>query len=370
MMSFVRQTKANGALIQFTTDVSERLLVTHCKTPFLRTSRQSHTYVDQIVNILNREETIRLFDLYLALRMASDSASAELIHTEHEEMTTIDPTLEFLQRVLPEEESTFHGPRPFRNHFQDPNGLTSTDGEIALHVTIRPDLSTLSVAQMQVLYRLPDLSSVVSHYINEASPGHSACMWDTQGTVSTWNKFRIQLHSSFRGQHIEKSQLVQAYPPSEEHPFGYCDAVLLRRGGGDRYGMIYGHSIIHPLTSSSSEVAQVRAVFTPKNKSMLPPCLAAAPLCYVRFFRVLPLSAGRPSVRLYQVERMVTPMGPVSGIVPLTDIDRPLDLVPVFDTALPGVVTSKETCMEGYARYYLNTFADKETFHVLHHQSQ
>ena len=39
MNSFGRQTRANGPLIQYTADVSERLLIMHCKTTFQRTSR-------------------------------------------------------------------------------------------------------------------------------------------------------------------------------------------------------------------------------------------------------------------------------------------------------------------------------------------
>ena len=63
MQSFAWQTKANGALIQYTADVTERLLITYCKTTFQHTSRQSHTYADQVVDILNREETLWPFDL-------------------------------------------------------------------------------------------------------------------------------------------------------------------------------------------------------------------------------------------------------------------------------------------------------------------
>lgn len=59
-------------------------------------------------------------------------------------------------------------------------------------------------------------------------------------------------------------------------------------------------------------------------------------------------------------------IGPATGIVLLTDIIRPLDLIPVFNTALPGIAPSSKTCMERYMRYYLNTFADKETFRFLH----
>ena len=98
----------------------------------------------------------------------------------------------------------------------------------------------------------------------------------------------------------------------------------------------------------------------------LPEHLVSCPLCYVRFFH---LSVGRSSVGLYEVERVDPMMGRATGIVPLTDVVRAVDLVPVFDTAFPHVPSSSNTCMEGYARYYLNTFVDKETFHALHHCS-
>jgi len=76
---------------------------------------------------------------------------------------------------------------------------------------------------------------------------------------------------------------------------------------------------------------------------------------------------GRESIGLHQVERMDPSIGRPTGIIPLTHVVRLLDLVPVFDTAFSGVTPSSKTCMEGYARYYLNSFSDKETFHTLHH---
>lgn len=108
-------------------------------------------------------------------------------------------------------------------------------------------------------------------------------------------------------------------------------------------------------------------IFIPKAKNELPAFLTAAPLCYVRFFRVLP---GRPSIGLYQVEHVDPLMGLATGIIPLTEVFRALDLVPVFDTAFPDVAPGSKTCMEGYRRYYLNTFVDKDTFHDLQLQSQ
>ena len=60
---------------------------------------------------------------------------------------------------------------------------------VALHVTICPDRAMLSVAQMQALYRLLDLSRSLSNYIHAASNGIPTCEWDIHGNVSVWNKF-------------------------------------------------------------------------------------------------------------------------------------------------------------------------------------
>ena len=365
MMSFAQQTKANGPLIQYTADVPERLLITHCKTMFQHTSRNTRTYVDQVVEILNREETIQLFNLYAVLRQAESSALENLVHAKHNEVTVIDPTLQFIQHVVPEKESTFRGPHPFCNHFDNPKSFTSTPGNVALHVTVRPDHKALSMVAMQALYCLPDLSTLISCYVGDASRGNSI-RWDSQGSLIAWNKFQIQTHSSFRSCFVNKSQVVQAHPPSNEYPLGYCDAVLLRRPG-NVYGMFWATSTL--LTHNSLVVAQVHAIFKLKATS-LPEDITATPLCYVRLFHVLPLSAGRPSVGLHQVEHVDPLTGIATDIVPLTDVFHVLDLVPVFHTAFPNVEPNSKTCMEGYACYYLNTFADKETFHVLHLQSQ
>jgi len=96
---------------------------------------------------------------------------------------------------------------------------------------------------MQALYQLPDLPALLSYHIQ----GSLTHRWDSErGNVSTWNKFRIQLHSSFRARFVEKSQVVQVYSPSEEHLFGYCDTVLLRRpGNGHNFGM--GLNLFSPV---------------------------------------------------------------------------------------------------------------------------
>jgi hypothetical protein len=92
LQSFATFTKDIGALIQWTADVTERLLITHCKLPFDRTSRQSRTFTEQIVDILNREESMRRFQLYLFLRMHNTPLTNAIV-TEEQEITETNPAL-------------------------------------------------------------------------------------------------------------------------------------------------------------------------------------------------------------------------------------------------------------------------------------
>ena len=282
---------------------------------------------------------MQLFNLYLVLWMADSLVIETVICVEHEEATTIDPTLEFVQQVLSEKEAIFHGAHHIHNHLQNPNSMISSDGKIALHVTVQPDQSAISVTQMQALYRLPDLPFVMSCYIQEFSEGEGqdACGWDINGNVSTWNKFHIQLYSSFRGRYVDKSQVVQAYSPSEEHPLRHCNTVLLRHRDSDLYGMNHAHIVtFFSFIHVSLDVAQVQAVFKLKSKGILPAYLAATPLCYVRYFWILPLSVGRECIGLHQVERMDPLIAPPTGVILLTHV---VQLLISFLFSIPHFLT-------------------------------
>ncbi|KAL4081111.1 hypothetical protein J3A83DRAFT_4355961 [Scleroderma citrinum] len=74
MMSFWQQIKANGILMQYSTEVPEHLLIMHCKTTFQQTSCNTHTYADQ----------------------AEHSTIENVIDSENEEVTTMDPALKFI----------------------------------------------------------------------------------------------------------------------------------------------------------------------------------------------------------------------------------------------------------------------------------
>ena len=75
--------------------------------------------------------------------MCSNNISLQnIINTEDEDVTANNPALDWVSRVLPEEQQQIQGPRPCHNYFG--GGLLSNNAETAestLHaVQIRPTL--------------------------------------------------------------------------------------------------------------------------------------------------------------------------------------------------------------------------------------
>ena len=240
----------NGTLMQYTADVTEHLHITHCKIPFEQTNWNLNTFIDQIVRLLNCEENIQHFNLYHIL-CSSDVPLEMAIAAENEAVVGIDPTLSFLSCIAPKNKILFSGPCPFRNHFSNPCGFISADGAVAFHVMVQPDFSGWTVAMMEHTYNLLNLVNYISNYIFSVSGDGAMPLWDPlRGRVSMWNKFHIQQHSSFRSRFIMKSQVVQAYPRSSEHPWGVHDTVIVYRGPGT-FSM-YSSSWIGPSNCSEN----------------------------------------------------------------------------------------------------------------------
>lgn len=229
LTSFSRAILNLGSLIPFTSDVTERMLITQCKNPFERTNHQRATFTQQIVRLLDRRETARLFDLY-ALLCSNNLSLTNLIINESNEMIDMDPTLDWITRVAPEEASRFQGPRPVRNHFL--KGLLSDDSSVAFHLTLSSDLTDMTPLSLAQLYQLSDFPQKLRSII-EGSVDDGLAFHFHSRSLNVWNKFRIQLYSKLRSCLVMPSQQVQAYPPSVTHPHGNCDVVLLHMQTGE-----------------------------------------------------------------------------------------------------------------------------------------
>jgi len=136
LQSFRGMVERLGSLMQFSADVTERLLITHCKDLFNRTSRQSKDFALQCVRILNQQESMEISDVFMLLH-SRGVLLVNVVHTEDEDIATTNPALSWVSQVLPDEAKSVHGPRPVRNHFL--KGILSEDTLTAFQLNVMPD---------------------------------------------------------------------------------------------------------------------------------------------------------------------------------------------------------------------------------------
>ncbi|KAG2738582.1 hypothetical protein P692DRAFT_201842767 [Suillus brevipes Sb2] len=291
-----------GNLMQFSADVTERLLITHCKDLFPRTSRQIKDFTEQCVQILNRQESMEIFGLY-ALLTSRGAPLVNAIHAEDEDVTTTNPALSWVSRVLPDEVRSIHGPRP---------GILSGDALTAFQLNVTPDYKSLTPSDIRTKYALLDFNHALANFIRRSTlSGGEHSSWDPEhGRFRVWNKFRVQLHSAFQPRVIMPSRVVQAYPPSADFPLGNCDTVLIDAMG------------INGKMSSKLEL----------------PSYLSDPLLYVQFYRFISSPDQCPEVAMWVVER--TYMQDENGnrhregaVIRVTDITHAVELIPVYGEA-------------------------------------
>ena len=168
-LSFAKSIRRSGPPIQYTANVTERLLITHAKLPFTRTNRQKD-FAQQIVRLLDHEERMRLMDLYLLLRK-HEKPLINAIGDKESVCLLTDPTMVWIARVAPGEQRRFDSPHPIRNHFT--KGLVSEHA--ALSVTVSPDCSQLNLAEIGQLYSLPEFAIKIQEYIAWCIDGGDIC---------------------------------------------------------------------------------------------------------------------------------------------------------------------------------------------------
>jgi len=212
--SFATAICNNGGLIQYTADVSERLLITHCKHLFDRMSKNKD-FAEQVIQILDQEEVMQQFDVYTLLH----SGDVLLVNAMCEdEIRTANPMLAWVTSVLPEEQWQIQGPCPVHNYFA--SGILASNAKTALHVTSRPDATNMLPNDIAMIYHLSDFEARYLEFLQL----HSC---DTQihlafNSITLWHKFHVQLHSTFHLAQIMPSQAVQAAPPLQDFPYGCC----------------------------------------------------------------------------------------------------------------------------------------------------
>ncbi|KAG2144392.1 uncharacterized protein EDB93DRAFT_1241273 [Suillus bovinus] len=320
MQSFTRAIFHVGTLMQWTAD---------------------RDFVLQIARILDREEAIRLFDLYTLLSSSSSMPgqdpliNAVIMEDEEIASTETDPTLAWvsnanpapqlrLQAPLTGSEVSYHAAtivtlHPVRNHFL--KGILSDNAHIAFNVTIKADRSRINVSQLQSSYNLPDFAHALHLYVTR-----NGCTLSDHISFNTWSKFRIQLHSTFHTCRIMLSHF----------PLIFLEGTT-GDGGND-----------------GSYVAQVQAIFQPTlprgSRAQLPERLSQV-LVYIQHFDFI-VPGPEPSTGMWMSDRVIR------------HVTHAVDIIPVYQGPLGKDVNSGNS-LEVFDDYFLNNFADKELYHSL-----
>ncbi|KAG1819088.1 uncharacterized protein BJ212DRAFT_1446220 [Suillus subaureus] len=323
MQSFAHAISHVGLLMQWMADMSECLLITHCKHPFECTSCQ-RDFILQIAHILNREETIRLFDLYTllssSLSMPGQDPLINAIIMEDEEVasTETDPAFAWVSNANQATQLCLQVLHPIHNHFL--KGILSDNTQIAFNVTS--------------LYNISDFYHALHLYVT-----CNGCILPGQLSSNTWMKFHIQLHSTFHACRIMPSQQIHAEPPSSNFPWGNCDVVLFNQqvdgGNNDASG---------PTLPKGSRVQVTE-------------CLSQ-PLVYIQLFDFV-VPGSKPSTGMWMVRRSYT-----QHPSQLEDIMHTVEIIPVYQGPLGKDVNSGNS-LEVFNEYFLNNFTDKELYHSL-----
>ncbi len=193
--------------------------------------------------------------------------------------------------------------------------------------------------------------------------------------LDCWDRVRMQLRCDGQStsDRVMRPVPVMAVMPSDKLPYGYCNFVLVGEDPCLNLKCFRGKkcpripTFWHLLTCLKGHfAAQVRLSFQPlfPEKKQRPEILA-----YVE-----PLQPAQGSLELrgtefvhvpekfsglYKVRPIVDKRGSRFGVViNITDIWRPVDLVPAFDKRCPAN-WSADTAVNRAENLYVNTFFDK-----------
>jgi hypothetical protein len=127
--------------------------------------------VEQSVQILNHQELMELFNLYMLFHSRGTSL-VNVICIEDEAVTTINLALSCVSHFLPNEMKSLHGPQTVCKHFL--KGILSEDALTAFHLMSTLDFKSLSPTNIEHTH------------------------WDHRYRhFYTWKKFHLRLHSAF-----------------------------------------------------------------------------------------------------------------------------------------------------------------------------
>ncbi|RDB31099.1 hypothetical protein Hypma_000008 [Hypsizygus marmoreus] len=399
MQSVVSSIRKNGVAIQWSADAMEHAHITEIKEPTQCTNNQN--YESQICRHLDRADKCCRFDLATATREARldirDFTREEQDDDdglEDGESLTVNTTVDLLSNITPVSQltgTTCHNADYFAiaNMLQQDASIkapfllrTFVGGDTAIHLSRDPSFKRMSIHDVAVKFKLPNLHLALADYLN--------CVKNSDGTILTddepptqnirthlpfdmleiWTKVRIQNRAYFAPHDILPAQTINTSPPSDSWPFGHSDTVLMNTDPNFSWprGGLEGH-VVGQLQLIFRAVPQKGAAPTPGTDMFL---------AYIQRYDVIPQinreisgSSTRkgayphPASGMFLMQRARHEDDSlINGIVPLARIRTLVELTPDFgETA--DIHLTKETTLNYCSQFWLNKYLDKESYYAM-----
>jgi hypothetical protein len=143
------------------------------------------------------------------------------------------PEAAWIARVGPTDRPV-GGPRLQCNLFTQKSSTVVEHNSIALYINQSPHINAITVSDAARHFNLPDLHGALADFYSGKSysvrHGQRLCSDSTPlpfHQIRVWYNFKIQRKSVQDVDLICPSTTVQALPPSEKHPYGRCNMVLV-----------------------------------------------------------------------------------------------------------------------------------------------
>ena len=348
LQSIVPSIQQSGAVIQWSTDVTEHAHVNEIKQPARAGNNQN--YYSQIAHHLDRLEKCFRFDLatHIEERLVVDRTDEDDEDDEDHEpdaekhdITEYSTPMHQVIDYLSITKGLIWGldpsaPKPFH---------TFASETTAFHLAMKPSLR-LTLGKAAQKYGLPDLIPATIAFCARERDVLSPADW----TLQTWHRVRVQ-QVTYHNKTLDSPQMLHAMPPMTSNPYGLYNLVIIspqHDSDWPRHGL-EGHSIV-----------QLRVIFC-----VLP---ADVFLTYVQPFCVVPqanLTNTSSLTGMHLLKHAVrVNRERISEVVPLTLVHSPAHLIPHFSHEAQSCLT-KLSSYELSTEFWLNKYWLKELYYAL-----
>lgn len=224
MHTYENHIREMGSSPQYSTDITE-----YCHRPLAKqgySASNRKNFEEQMCRYLDRRDRVTQFTEFLAWR----HKTLEQARTEQWLETLDEYDLALANELLEEQKSSLT--------YQNSRQILRAPNWEEIKLTKTPHKTGILIDDLAAMYRIPDLRAAIADYIafkSNAAPRRSTrerveSSIDTELPIvdaDAWDHLRIHLSKVQDETILAAYNTVQALPPSDDIPYGRCNAVLV-----------------------------------------------------------------------------------------------------------------------------------------------